>query len=149
MADPTGIGLGAGGGAIAGAVAFTLDRMFGSGRSVKTLDASFKELKDEVTKIGSSFDGTVEKIERLFDWHSVADPDDPAGKIWYFSVAQRKTLDSMQAGVSRLLVLLGELIQRFDRYNTTMDRLIVVVEKLQTDVNGLGLSVASLDRGSR
>lgn len=146
MSDPAGIGLGAGGGAIAGAVVYALDRAFGSGRAVKSLDRNFKELRDDIAALSKLFGETSERVARLFDWHSVTDPDDPAGKIWYFSVATRKLLTTMQAGVDRLLELIGELIQRFDKYNATMERLIDVVEQLQQNVNGLGVIVSGLDR---
>lgn len=147
-----GAGVGAGGGAAVAAIAYLLDRTFGSGRAVKNLDERFKELREsiegDISKLSTLAEKAIGFAERLHDWHNVADPEDPAGKIWYFSVAQRRLLASMQAGVEKLLELLGELIQRFDKYNTTMERLITVVEKLQQDVNALVVN-GSRDRRTR
>ncbi len=146
MADPTGgIGLGVGGGAAVGAIAYILDKVVGSGRQLKTFDASLKELREHLEKNLLKELGDIRKLaerssaftEKLHDWHSVSDPDDPAGKIWYFSVGLRRAMSDMQTGVGKLLDLLRELIQRFDRYNETTVKLISVVESLQRDVEGL------------
>lgn len=150
MADPTGLGLGAGGGAAAGLAVYLLDRLLGSGRAVKTLDQSFRELREALEADLASIRTLGERAnviaQKLLDWHDVTDPDDPAGKIWYFSVGLRRLLTSMQAGVDKLLQLIGELIQRFDRYNETMLKLITVVERLQTEVSSLSALVNNLDR---
>lgn len=151
MADPTGgLGIGAGGGAAAAAIVYLLDRVLGSGKIVKTLDESFKEfreaLEDDLADIRRLGERNTAFTEKLLDWHDVQDPEDPAGKIWYFSVSLRKLLASMQAGVNKLLELLGELIQRFDKYNETMAKMITVVEQLQKDVAALGLVVNGMDR---
>ena len=62
-------------------------------------------------------------IKPLYDWHNVADPDDPTQKIWWNSVAQRK-----QAATQERLT--GELVDRTSELGRTMSRLIEVVEKL-------------------
>lgn len=139
MSDLGGAGIGAGGGAVAATVAYLLDRFFGSGRSLKTMEEKLDAVRGMV-------DRAVVVVEKLQDWHNIPDPDDPAGKIWYFSVALRRILEKMQAGINKLLELLAELIQRFDRYNQTMASLITVVEKLQRDVSALGILVSGMDR---
>lgn len=145
-----GAGIGAGGGAVAAAVVYALDRWLGSGRAVKNLDDRFKELREALQTDISSLRQLAERAtafaERLHDWHNVADPDDPSGKLWYFSVSMRRLLDSLQTKVSKLLELLDQLVRRFDKYNNTMEKLITVVEQLQKDVNALGLMVSGMNR---
>lgn len=148
-----GAGIGAGGGAAAAAVAYVLDKIYGSGKSAKNFNEQFREFRDELEK---GLAGLVKLSERanvmaqkLLDWHDVNDPDDPAGKIWYFSVSLRKVLATLDTRVSRLLELLDDLVRRFDRYNETLEKLITVTEKLQTDVSALGIVVSGMDRGRR
>jgi len=145
-----GAGIGAGGGAAAAAIVYALDRIFGSGKAVKNLDDRFKELREALEKDIDSLRTLAERAtafaEKLHDWHNVADPDDPSGKLWYFSVSLRRHIDSLQAKVSKLLELLDQLVRRFDKYNNTMEKLITVVEQLQKDVNALGLMVSGINR---
>lgn len=152
MADPVGgLGLGAGGGAAAAALVYIFDRILGSGKVVKTLDESFKDfresLEDDLMDLRRLAERNTSFAEKLHDWHDIQDPEDPAGKIWYFSVGLRKILASMQNGVDKLLELLGKLIQRFDRYNETTIKLISVVEQLQKDVASLGALIRDDRRG--
>lgn len=155
-----GAGIGAGGGALAAAVVYALDKFVGSGKAVKTLDEKFKSFDERLVELKTKIEGDVGDLkklaeratqfaERLYDWHNIADPDDPSGRIWYFSVALRKLLASLETKISKLLDLLERLVVRFDKYNTTLENLITVTEKLQADVNALGLLVAGLDRGRR
>lgn len=158
MADPTGgLGLGLGGGAAVGAIAYVLDKMVGSGRQLKAFDTSLKELREHLEKNLLKEFGDLRKlseratglVEKLHDWHNVSDPDDPAGKIWYFSVGLRRALTDMQSGVGKLLDLLRELVSRLDRYNETIVKLITVLDVLQRDVERLQASVSELDRRGR
>jgi hypothetical protein len=145
-----GAGIGAGGGAIAAAIAYALDKAFGSGKTARLLENKFNELKEIVTREHGITQEQVASIlaatMRLVDWHNVTDPDDPAGKIWYFSVGLRRTLMVMQHGVDKLMELIDRLIDRFDLYNRSIERLVVVIEALQKDVDGLGVLVASMER---
>jgi len=148
-----GAGLGAGGGAIAAAVVYAMDRAFGSGRTIKHLDDKVRELREDLSEeigaIRRALERVAGHVQRLHDWHDVADPDDPSGKLWYFSVALRRAIDTLGRKVSRLLELLDDLVRRFDRYNETMERLITVVEKLRRDVDALGVVVAGMDQSQR
>lgn len=154
MPDGTGglaTGLGAGGALTTAAYLF--DKLFGSGRAVKSLDDQFKELKEglevELKALLSKVEFTSLLVAKLTDWHDVGDPDDPSGKLWYFSVGLRKCMVSLETKVGRLLSLLEELVRRLDRYNETLEKLITVAERLQNDVSALGVIVAGMDRGRR
>ena len=145
-----GAGIGAGGGAIAAIVAYTLDKTLGSGRAVKSLDEKFAELKawleadiQSLTKIAER---TARFTEKTFEMHDVADPDDPSGRIWYFSVGLRNNMKSLSERVSKLVDLIEKLVSRFDQYNQTMEKLIRVVEQLQKDVSALGVMISATSR---
>jgi hypothetical protein len=142
-----GAGIGAGGGALAAAVVYALDRAFGSGRGQKRIEEKFDELKGSITTLTSIAESAKKIADKLYDWHNVGDPDDPSGKLWYFSVALRRLLESLQTKVSKLLELLDQLVRRFDEYNVTMGRLISVVEALQKDVLALRVEVSGLKQG--
>ena len=88
-------------------------------------------------------------LQKLLDWHDIDDPDDPAGKIWYFSVALRRVMGTLDTRVSRLLELLDDLTRRFDKYNETLEKLITVTEKLQANVSALSIVISGIDRGMR
>jgi hypothetical protein len=146
-----GAGIGAGGGAAAAGLALIIDKLFGSGRAVKSIDTQFQELgqkiEDELNKIVEKATSTAELVSKLVDWHAVSDPDDPAGKIWYFSVGLRSCMKSLEARTAKLLDLLEELVRRFDRYNETLAKLVTVTEKLDKNVSALGVMVAADRRG--
>jgi hypothetical protein len=145
-----GAGIGAGGGAAAATIVYALDRIFGSGKAARNLEERIREFRENVEREIKEMRSVVERAagisDKLFDWHNIADPDDPSGKLWYFSVALRRAIESLQAKTQRLLDLLDQLVRRFDQYNTTTERLIIVVESLQRDVSALGILVSGMDR---
>lgn len=153
MADPTGLGVGAGGGAAAAAIVYLLDKFLGSGKTVKSLDEQFKALKEDFEKEFKALLVLAERstafTEKLFDMHNVADPDDPSGKIWYFSVTLRRIVTSLDTRMSRLLDLLEELERRFRNYNETLEKLVTVIERLDKDVTALGIMVGGMDNRGR
>jgi len=139
-----GAGIGAGGGAVMGAVMYALNQFLGAGRAIKTMDTSITEWRKEVDK---DLENLVAMVRTLHDWHSVADPEDPAGKIWYFGVAPRRILRALDDRVGRLVDLTGKVVDRFDQYNKTTEQLITVIESLKKDIDALGLMVGRIDRG--
>ena len=150
MPDGTGgAAIGAGGGAVVGAVMYALNQFLGSGRAVKGLDTSLTETRTQLEKdlaaLMVELKFVSHRVSRIHDWHDVSDPEDPAGKIWYFSVALRTTLKALTDRVGRLVDLIDKVVRRFDQYNATTEKLITVVEGLQKDVQALGLMVANLD----
>lgn len=131
MPDPASLGLGAGGGAGVAAVTWLLDKLYGSGKSVK-------ELRDELKSITEHYLApTLKKIEEMWTWHNIQDPKDPAGKIWYFSVALRNLLEGVDKNLDVSVDIQKELISRFDRYNDLMEQLAVAVGKLDERIHNL------------
>jgi len=145
-----GAGLGVGGGAIAAVVAYVLDKTLGSGKTLTSLDERFAKLKEWLEKDLKSLATSTAAIERfsekLFDMHNVPDPDDPSGKIWYVSVGVRTNIRSLSERVSKLVDLIDKIVNRFDQYNTTLEKLIKIVDKLQADVSALGVIISTTSR---
>ncbi len=145
-----GAGIGAGGATAAAVVAFVVDKAFGSGRTLKSIDERFVELKkwldDDIDALTKFAEMTSRLVERLYDMHDVADPEDPSGKIWYFSVGLRSNMKSLSERVSKLVDLIDMVVGRFDQYNRTLEKLIKVVDKLQSDVSALGVIISATNR---
>lgn len=150
---PDGMGgasIGAGGATAAAIVAYVLDKAFGSGRSLKSIDDKFADLKkwldDDIEHLTKLAENTSRHVERVFDMHNVVDPEDPSGYIWYFSVGLRGSIRSLSERVSNMVGLLSKVVDRFDQYNKTLEKLIAIVEKLQADVSALGVIISTTSR---
>jgi len=145
-----GAGFGLGGGAAAAVVAYVLDKTLGSGKTLSSLDERFAKFKEwievDLKNLTKTTESTAKFVERIFDMHNVLDPDDPSGKIWYFSVGLRTHIKSLSERVTRLVDLIDKVVNRFDQYNTTLAKLIQVVDKLQADVSALGVMISTTSR---
>jgi hypothetical protein len=112
MADPIGIGVGAGGGVVLASVVYFLDKILGSGKTAKavinTIEKACDELKLEIAHI-------KELEEKNFGFME----------------------KQMQGGVDKLTTLLSQLIKRFDDYNDNTKKLIYVIERLERDLSDL------------
>ena len=141
---PTGeLGLGLGAGGALTAVMYIVNTLFGAGKSIKAINTRFKsvekkideDFKDLFTQVRSN----SARLKQLVDWHNVTDPEDPSGKLWYFNMAQRKSLASLENNAGHLLDLIEELVRRFDRYNEMLEKLVIITERLDKNVTELNI----------
>lgn len=125
MADPASLGLGAGGGAGVAGIVWLIDKFMGSGKTTKEIR---RDLEVIVEKMLTPI---LKKVEEMHTWHDIPDPSDPANKIWYFSVALRKLLEGVSTNLDASVDVQKELISRFDRYNSLMEKLADAVARLE------------------
>ena len=121
MPDPgtmtgAGAGLASGGGLLG--LAWLLSRFTGGGQS--KLPEKFEE----------RFTALCAQVDKLREWHDVADPDDATQRIWWVSKAMRQAILETKA-------LLARFAETADEQNRAVDQLIDVVEQLREDVAAL------------
>jgi len=140
VADPTGVGLGAGGTAIAAAIAYAADKIFGG----KKVDEELKSIKEKyllpVLKVAEDWDEfkklfavVVAQTSELHVWHNVVDPKDTTQKIWYFSVALRNLLESIEAHLEKQAAQTVEVARRLERLYDVMNKLVEALGRIQVE----------------